>query len=83
MPLNELLARAAIRGAQIKQIPEAKMCSDCAFKKGTDANNDQDAVQAAADCLVFSGKFNCHKKDFQNAEKPCAGFLMQNNFTNQ
>lgn len=77
MPLNELIATAAQRGAAINPC-HGKMCNDCAFKPGTDANNDDAAVNAAMDCLVGFGKFNCHKEqgaELVDAGKPCAGFL--------
>lgn len=80
MPLNELLAFAAIEGAKKwpKDTPLPKMCNDCAFKKGTDANNDETAVEGAGNCLSFYGTFNCHRMEGDemiDEGKPCAGFL--------
>lgn len=64
-----------MKGAAIKRL--GRMCKDCAFKKGTDAYNDEAAVQGAADCLAFFGTFHCHTVtdagDFIDAG-PCAGF---------
>ena len=52
-----------------------KMCSDCAFRTGTDANNDVAATEGAISCLQWDGMFNCHTGNFSDAGQPCAGFL--------
>lgn len=69
-----MLQKLAQNGATIKNI--GSMCDDCAFKKGSDANNDKDAVAAAANCLWDDGPphFNCHTADFTDAGKPCVGY---------
>lgn len=78
MPLNEIIATAARKGAEINPC-HGKMCNDCAFKIGTDANNEEHTVCVAMDCLVGSGvKFHCHRAengDLVDAGRPCAGFL--------
>lgn len=55
-----------------------RMCNDCAFKKGTDANNDPYVASAALECVVYEmGKFVCHHEDngkFIRLDIPCAGF---------
>ena len=70
----EMLATAARNGASLG-VDCGKMCGDCAFRVGSDANNDGVATEAALQCLMSEGQFNCHTSDFQNAGKPCAGFL--------
>lgn len=75
MELNEAIADAAIKGAAIAIIPGIKMCADCAFKKETDANNEEESVEKAADCLAYFGKFNCHTDALGDAGILCAGFL--------
>lgn len=77
MPLNELISEAAKKGAMINPCL-GKMCTDCAFKKGTDANNDEDAVNAAMECIAGNDiKFHCHTmKDGKLVDNgPCAGYL--------
>lgn len=73
MKLNEVLAKAAQKGAEIKSL--GKMCSDCAFKIQPDINNYSETVEKAADCLQFTGIFHCHTSDYQDAGKVCTGFL--------
>jgi hypothetical protein len=78
--LADMISTAARKGAELKQLdPSVKMCNDCAFKKGTDANNDPEAVEAAFNCLAYFGEFNCHHTDqsgdFKDAGHPCAGYL--------
>lgn len=65
-----LLVKLSMTGAHIG--PSHPMCASCAFKAGTVANQD-DIVNAAADCLANYGMFMCHEKDqicggFQNAK---------------
>ncbi len=72
--MSKLLSDSAIKGAKLGNI--GKMCRDCAFKKGSDANtNDHMAVELAAGCLCTGKMFNCHTADFKNADKPCIGYL--------
>lgn len=77
--LKELLSEYAKKGAAIYTFkdPTMKMCHDCAFKKGTEANDDENAVQAATDSLASCGMFgfNCHSDFGEDAGKPCVGFL--------
>jgi hypothetical protein len=82
MSLKELIANAALKGAGMKhQESFGRMCDDCAFKKGTEANNDEIAVQDAADCLAFTGTFNCHTGGLEDAGRPCSGFLYARQYT--
>lgn len=81
---GELLNQAAIKGARLGNTATiGEMCHDCAFRLGSDANNDEAAVNAAADCLAFGATFNCHidVKDQKgniidriDRQKICAGF---------
>ena len=73
MKLNEVLVIQAQKGAAYGSL--GKMCSDCAFRNGTEANNDPTAVEGAAACLASGGQFNCHTKNLTDAGKPCMGFL--------
>lgn len=79
MLLNEMISEDAKKGAAlgIFKDPTMKMCHDCAFKKGTEANNDPNAVQAAVDAMSSCGMFgfNCHNEFLEDAGRPCIGFL--------
>lgn len=85
--LNIIIAEWARRGAKISKSKHGKMCGGCAFKVGTEANNEPHNVEAAAQCLVGMGKFNCHKHgpdgELKDGEKPCVGFLYAEEFSNQ
>lgn len=71
---NEIMAVWARAGAAL--FPGlGKMCKDCAFRAGSDANNDEAAVEAAESCLIADGAFNCHTGEFKDAGRPCAGFI--------
>ena len=74
--LSDLLARFAIEGAATGKVDTEKgrMCSGCAFKKGTPANGEQPAARRALECLLSSGElvFNCH----QDRDRRCGGFLL-------
>lgn len=74
METSELLANAAQSGAALG-IDCGKMCNDCAFKVGTEANNDGIATEGAFGCIMSDGDFYCHTPEFQKGEKVCAGFL--------
>ena len=71
---KNILATWAQRGAA-SGIDCGKMCNDCAFKAGSDANNDDAATESALQSLQWDGHFNCHTSNFENAGVSCAGFL--------
>jgi hypothetical protein len=73
MELKSFLAGIAIKGAA--HGGKWKMCRDCAFKAGTEANEDYEATQAAMQALVSGASFNCHTNSFQDAGCACAGYL--------
>lgn len=77
--LGSLLADWAKKGAAIQPL---RMCKDCAFKKGTDANSNVEAGTDAADCLVYrSGIFHCHLHGESPEDNPvCQGFLMAKSY---
>jgi hypothetical protein len=72
--LAELIASWARKGAELG-VDCGRMCNECAFRPGSVAQSEPHNVSAAADCLAFEGKFNCHKNDSEDAGYPCAGFL--------
>lgn len=49
--------------------PADKMCSGCAFRPGTDANNDDDFIEMAAMQIAHGCNFKCHM-----VERDCVGF---------
>lgn len=64
----------ANKEAAIKR--HGRMCDDCAFKKGSEANSELETLWRVENCLIHeSGEFNCHTKYKQDAGKPCIGFL--------
>lgn len=71
---SDLIVKWAIEGA--KHGDCGRMCSDCAFKKGTEANADEYVAAMAAQCVAYDmAKFNCHTTDLKFIDKPCAGYL--------
>lgn len=72
--LAEMIAGWAREGAKTG-IDCGKMCSECAFRPGSVAQSEPHNVDAAAMALAYNGTFNCHKNGFEDAGKPCAGFL--------
>ena len=68
-----LLTEAARKGAMKGNC--GRMCNDCAFRTGSDANNDLNAVYAALDSLMREAEFHCHTPDFKDTGRMCAGFL--------
>ena len=72
MELGPILARAAQKGARIKNI--GSMCKDCAFRVQPNGNGYEDAVLNAAGCLLNGDTFHCHTPDHQDAGTPCIGF---------
>ena len=73
---NELIADWAKKGAAFGDC--GRMCNDCAFRKGTEANNEEYTAAMAAQAVVYEmSKFVCHKEDdgkFIRLDIPCAGF---------
>lgn len=69
---NVFIASLATGGKEMGDC--GKMCRDCAFVTGSDANNDDAAVQAAISCLMADMDFHCHTHDFKDAGRTCAGF---------
>jgi len=70
MNLSTFLSNAAIKGAAIKPITEVKMCTDCAFKTGTNPNNDEDFIDGLSGSMCMGAVLSCHIEN-----KVCAGFL--------
>lgn len=71
---KDQLSAFARKGAEHGAIPGVKMCNDCAFKKGTEANNCAVSTEAAMSLLQWEGTFCCHTEDYQN-NGVCGGFL--------
>jgi len=75
MEHNEILAKWAQKGAALGDC--GRMCTDCAFKLGTEANSDS----FVTDTLVFwqldtEKPFYCHHAPgIVNLERVCAGHL--------
>lgn len=72
-PMNVHFCNLAKRGAQIKNL--GPMCHDCAFRPGTEPNNDEHTVMMVEDRLLWEGQFNCHITDAPDHNQPCIGFL--------
>lgn len=70
--LKHYISETAKKGAAMGA--GGKMCNDCAFKKGSEANNDEDAVEAAVHCILHGAQFNCHTIPGVDAGRKCAGF---------
>lgn len=71
--LADLISGWARKGAKLSD--HGRMCDECAFRKGSAAQSEPHNVNAAASCLAYYGAFNCHKNGYEDAGKPCAGFL--------
>lgn len=73
-PYGEIIAGWAQQGA--KHGDCGKMCHDCAFRVQPDINYYSETVQSIAELLAYgNGEMNCHTADYQNAGRPCVGFL--------
>lgn len=70
----ETIASWAQKGAATG-IDCGKMCNECAFRIGSVAQQEPHNVDTAAQSLAWEGQFNCHKNGFEDAGKPCVGFL--------
>jgi hypothetical protein len=77
----EQLAEWAKKGAAMGDC--GKMCTECAFKKGSITQvSEPHNVEAAKIALMWDGQFNCHVNDYQDAGKPCVGFLYAKQYWN-
>jgi hypothetical protein len=75
MNLPEKLSEWARKGAQLGT-DHGRMCSECAFRAGADANNEPHNVDAAMTALAWEATFNCHPPGTTgDAGIPCSGFL--------
>lgn len=71
---GETFAKYASEGAKIKR--HGRMCNDCAFRKGSEANTEPETIMKVEHALIYGmAEFNCHTEHKQDAGKPCAGFL--------
>lgn len=66
---KEFLVNLAKFGGECKG-----MCKDCAFRQGSEANNDEKAVEAAHEAIFRNIPFHCHTPDFKPLDKICAGY---------
>lgn len=77
MEASETISKWAMEGA--KKGYCGKMCNDCAFKQGTEANKDEYTASVALETVVYEmGTFCCHKNDgdkFIRLDVPCVGYL--------
>lgn len=73
VPIGEVLCNMAKKGAQIKNL--GPMCNDCAFRPGTDPNNDEITMGIVEGQLLWEGQFNCHITDAPDHNQACIGFL--------
>ena len=67
---KEFLVNLAKFGGECKG-----MCKDCAFREGSEANNDEKAVEAAHEAIFEKIPFHCHTSDFKPLDKICAGYI--------
>lgn len=74
---SDMISEWAQKGAAFGDC--GRMCNDCAFKKGTEANNEEYTTAMAAQAVAFEmSKFVCHKEDkgkLMRLDIPCVGFL--------
>ncbi len=66
------LALLAIRGSKLGNL--GKMCGTCAFKLDSDANLEPHNVDAALNCVMYGGTFNCHVESGVDKGCECVGF---------
>lgn len=71
--IADIISTWAQKGATISE--HGRMCNECAFRRGSVAQSEPHNVDAAANALAFYGQFNCHVNEFEDAGKPCVGFL--------
>jgi hypothetical protein len=75
MPLNEVFIEAARKGAMLASA--GKMCSGCAFRPDTEANNDKEFIETAAMQMAHGCGFKCHM-----IEQDCIGFKYMKQYMN-
>jgi len=73
MSINQVFINAARKGAELGNV--GQMCPGCAFKPGTEANNDTDFIENAAMAMAAGCGFHCHMED-----KECTGFRYARNY---
>jgi hypothetical protein len=73
------LSESARKGAAMGVIPGVKMCSECAFKPGTEANNCEITNDRAVQCLMWDDTFCCHDEQGE-PNGVCAGYLYAKQF---
>lgn len=67
MLINNLFINAARKGAKMGFL--GRMCNGCAFKPGTEANDDDEFIETSAMHMASGCGFKCHLED-----KECTGF---------
>lgn len=75
MALNQLFIDAARKGAALA--PAGKMCSGCAFRPNTEANNDEEFIETATMQMAHGCGFKCHL-----INQECIGFRYAKQFMN-
>ena len=70
--MRKRLALLARNGAKFGD--QGKMCSTCAFKLDSEANQEPHNVEAAWECLAYEGQFNCHVTSGVDKGCVCVGF---------
>jgi hypothetical protein len=74
---RSMIAEWAKKG--VKYGPCGRMCDDCAFKAGTEANSDEYTAEVAANCAAYEmSVFRCHAMDgpgFMVLDETCAGYM--------
>lgn len=74
MIIKDKLSEWARKGAELGT-DHGRMCAECAFRKGSVANEEPHNTEAAMQALAWEGKFHCHPPGgFGNADVPCSGF---------
>ena len=72
--LANTLASMAQKGAKVvAKSDHKKMCSQCAFKAGSDANKEPDTILKAMEALVSPNMvFKCH----EDKKEICGGYFL-------
>jgi len=75
MAEKDIISEWARQGVELTKGKHGKFCNDCAFKKGTEANNDENIAIAAMECVAYKQQsFHCHTDEFKD-NGVCKGFL--------
>lgn len=75
MNFPDKLSEWAKKGAALG-IDHGRMCAECAFRKGSVAQEEPHNVEGAMQALAWEGTFNCHPPgELKDAGIPCSGFL--------